>query len=171
MRDEQIQHNVGRSARFNSHGIELIIWSKFLRYFSLPPLTTMTSSTFVSNSIDKLCPHAHAPLREKLQTNELRKINTVMSTDLARIGTLEGRDNAVSDAETVLLDNGHKTGAAQRKQASFRRVAGKVVGAVRFESAMRSAQERGQWAVQQSPPGEQHNDADGNTADQVRVRV
>lgn len=109
------------------------------------------------------------PLRGKRQTNELRKINTVMSTDLVQAGILEGRDGAaaVSNAEGLLLDNSHNAGAAQRSKATFRRAAGTVVGALRFDTAAsRTAQEKGQWAVQQRATG-----LDGNTADKVCLRV
>lgn len=87
-----------------------------------------------------------------------------MSTDLARVGALEGRD-AVSNAETMRLDNSHNAAAANRSQASFRRAAGAVVGALRFDAVASTAQQRGQWAVQPSPARE------GSTADQVLVRV
>lgn len=110
------------------------------------------------------------PLRGKRKTNELRKINTVMSTDLTRSGILEARDSTVSSAENMLRDNSHNAEAGQRNPVSFQRLAGSVVGALR-SVASRTAKERGQWAVQQSPPAEQGlpRDADGSTADQVRL--
>eukprot|EP00752_Nemacystus_decipiens_P001891 g1821.t1 len=95
-------------------------------------------------------------VQSRMETNELRKINTVMSTDLTRAGLLDGRDSVASSAENMLLDNGHNAETGPKNQSSFRRGAGTVVGALRFEAvASRAAKERGQWAVQQSPAGEQ----------------
>ena len=87
-----------------------------------------------------------------------------MSTDLTRAGVLGGRDSAVSNAESMLRDSSRSNGeAGQRTPSSFRRLAGSVMGALRFDSvASRTARERGQWAVQQSPIAQQ-----GSPADQV----
>lgn len=89
-----------------------------------------------------------------------------MSTDLAQASILEERENsaAVSSAETVLLDSNHNAG----------RAAGNVMGGPRFDTvASRTAQERGQWAVQQPDVegrGSSRRSSD-STADQVLVRV
>lgn len=102
-----------------------------------------------------------------------------MSTDLEQAGNLEGRDNAaaVSSAETMLLDsnsNRNNAGGVQgRTNALFRRAAGTVVGALRFDTTVvsRTAEQGGgQWAVQQPAAGERGLPRDSEV-DQVLVRV
>eukprot|EP00903_Cladosiphon_okamuranus_P008105 g7812.t1 len=89
-------------------------------------------------------------VQSRMETNELRNINTVLSNDLTRVGALERRE-AISNAETMLIDKSHNAGPAPRSQASFRRAAGAVVGALRFDAVASTAQQRGLWTVQQSP--------------------
>jgi len=100
----------------------------------------------------------------------------MMSTDLTRAGILEGQDSVVSGAEKLLRDKSHNVEAGPRNLKSFRRVAGAVVGALRFETvASPTAREGSKRAIQQSPSspaGEQGppRDKDGGRADQVCLR-
>lgn len=125
-----------------------------------------------------LPPFPCPPLPRSTQTNELRKINTVMTTDLAQAASSEGQVRirgaaAVREAETTLRDHPIGTAAAVAGGArSFRHAAGAVVGAIRFSTrqlagagggpragpaqqqdtvALRKAKEMGQWVVQNPP--------------------
>ncbi|CBJ29045.1 hypothetical protein Esi_0133_0042 [Ectocarpus siliculosus] len=124
-------------------------------------------------------------VQSRMETNELRKINTVMTTDLAQAASSEGqvriRDAAaVREAETTLRDHPIGNAAAVAGGApSFRHAAGAVVGAIRFSTrqlagagrepragpaqqqdtvALRKAKEMGQWVVQNPP--EEHQEGE-----------
>ncbi|CAB1120523.1 unnamed protein product [Ectocarpus sp. CCAP 1310/34] len=117
-------------------------------------------------------------VQSRMETNELRKINTVMTTDLAQAASSEGqvriRDAAaVREAETTLRDHPIENAAAVAGGARlFRHTASTVVGAIRFSTrqiagtrggpgagpayqqdtvALRKAKEMGQWVVQNPP--------------------
>ncbi|CAM9233519.1 unnamed protein product, partial [Ectocarpus sp. 4 AP-2014] len=129
--------------------------------------------------------HVQAQLvQSRMETNELRKINTVMTTDLAQAASSEGqvrvRDAAaVRDAETTLRDHPIGNAAVAGGARSFRHAAGTVLGAIRFSTrqlagagggpragpaqqqdtvALRKAKEMGQWVVQNPP--EEHQDGE-----------
>ncbi|CAM9763224.1 unnamed protein product, partial [Ectocarpus fasciculatus] len=123
--------------------------------------------------------HVQAQLvQSRMETNELRKINTVMTTDLAQAASSEGqvriRDAAaVREAETTLRDHSiRNAGAVAGGARSLRHAAGAIVGAIRFSTrqlggagdrqwagpaqaqdtvALRKAKEMGQWVVQNPP--------------------
>ncbi|CAN0227072.1 unnamed protein product, partial [Ectocarpus sp. 8 AP-2014] len=124
-------------------------------------------------------------VQSRMETNELRKINTVMTTDLAQAASSEGqvriRDAAaVREAETTLRDHPIGNAASVAGGApSFRHAAGAVVGAIRFSTrqpagagrgpragpaqqqdtvALRKAKEMGQWVVQNPP--EEHQEGE-----------
>ncbi|CAM9443367.1 unnamed protein product [Ectocarpus sp. 12 AP-2014] len=124
-------------------------------------------------------------VQSRMETNELRKINTVMTTDLAQAASSEGqvriRDAAaVREAETTLRDHPIGNAAAVAGGARlFRHAAGTVVGAIRFSTrqlagaggglragpvqqqdtvALRKAKEMGQWVVQNPP--EEHQEGE-----------
>lgn len=121
-------------------------------------------------------PRRRRPAPCKNQNNELRNINTVLTTDLVRASTMgrQDRDTAVSDAETTLGDHaaaGSRHPSESRGHLSLRHAAGSIVGALRLDNrqngrglpggsarqqqegtvALRKAKEMGQWAVLEPP--------------------
>lgn len=126
------------------------------------------------------------------QSNELRRINTMMKTDLEQVASreLRGMDRAaaISEAESTLdhvRHNGGATGigADSRTSSLFRQTAGTVLGAIRFQTNHRgraeaTAQEQdskgkemGQWEVQQPAVGESGTSIDSkdSTTNQVCI--
>ncbi|CAM9152646.1 unnamed protein product, partial [Hapterophycus canaliculatus] len=113
-------------------------------------------------------------VQSRMENNELRNINTVLTTDLVRASTLgrQDRNTAVSDAEAILIDHaaaGDRDPIGSTKHLSLRRAAGSIVGALRLDNrqngrggegggagqqqegtaGLRKAKEMGQWVVLQ----------------------
>ncbi|CAM9821681.1 unnamed protein product [Scytosiphon promiscuus] len=125
-------------------------------------------------------------VQSKMENNELRNMNTVLTTDLVRASTIgrQERDNAVSEAESTLVDHdtaGSRGPSEGRSRLSLRHAAGSIVGALRLDNrqhglggggegarqqqegtmALRKAKGMGQWVVLQ-PTAESAVTSDGD---------